>query len=256
MKLRAHAKVNLGLRVTGRRADGYHDIDTLMVSVDLHDVVEVGDGEPALVVTGPEAAGVPTDGTNLAARAASGARVRIAIEKNVPSGAGLGGASADAAAVLHALGRGDDVDAALALGADVPFCLTGGAACARGVGDLLEPRPVPSSLWLVLVVLPTRLVTADVYAEWDGGGPGEVAEVDVPGVGRVANDLTGPAFRLAPELAASAIALERRTGRPWFMTGSGTGLLLPAPDADAAGEIAHRVGGRVLRPIDRGIAVI
>ena len=75
-------------------------------------------------------------------------------------------------------------------------------------------------------------------------------------VDRVANDLTGPALRLAPELAALAIALERRTGRSWLMTGSGTGLLLPVPDADAAGELAHRVGGRVLRPVDRGIAVI
>src|SRR5439155_4042393 len=122
------------------------------------------DGEPGLVVAGPEEAGVPADETNLAARAASDARVRVTIEKNIPAGAGLGGASADAAAVLHAVGRARDVDAARALGADVPFCLTGGAARDRGVGDLLEPRPVPSVLWLVLVVPPTRLPTADVYA--------------------------------------------------------------------------------------------
>src|SRR5207245_10383121 len=133
--------------------------ESLTGGCDLPDVVWIGDGDPALVVTGPEGAGVPVDGTNLAARAASGARVRIAIEKDIPSGAGLGGASADAAAVLHALGRADDLDGARALGADVPFCLTGGAARARGVGDVLEPRPVPSVLWLVLVVPPTRLAT-------------------------------------------------------------------------------------------------
>lgn len=256
MKLAAHAKVNLGLRVTGRRPDGYHEIDSFFLSVDLHDTVEVDLAGEGLEVRGPEAEGVPADETNLAARAvvaASGRPARIVIHKHIPGGAGLGGGSADAAAVLHALGRGDDLGLGASLGADVPFCMTGGAARVRGVGEELTPAPVPEDLWLVLVVPAARLSTAEVYAEWDRAGSGEVDEVDVPGVGPVGNYLAGPALRLSPELAATAAALCRVSGRPWLLTGSGSGLLLPAPDGEEAGLLAARVGGRVLRPAPRGV---
>lgn len=255
MKLAAHAKVNLGLRVTGRRPDGYHEIDSYFLSVDLHDLVDVEPGDEGLEVWGPEATAVPVDDTNLVARAvaATGTQARIVVGKHIPTGAGLGGASADAAAALHGLGHGEDLEMGAGLGADVPFCMTGGAARVAGVGQRLSPAELPEDLWLVLVVPPARLSTAAVYAEWDRGGPGLVEEIEVPGVGRVGNELFGPAGRLAPSLGATAAALGRITGRPWLMTGSGSGLLLPAPDGDEAGALAARVRGRVLCPAPRGV---
>jgi 4-diphosphocytidyl-2-C-methyl-D-erythritol kinase len=256
MRWRAHAKVNLGLRVLDRRPDGYHDIESLLVSVDLHDVVTCRDGAAAVAVTGPEAEGVPEGAGNLAWRALGDAALYVAIEKHIPSGAGLGGASADAAAVLHARGLAGDLSLAAALGADVPFCVRGGAAQVAGIGDVLGAAPVPVDLSLVLVVPAVRLATAAVYAEWDAAGPGDAATVEVPGVGPVVNDLAEPAMRVEPALADTYLALERVTARPWLMTGSGSGLLLPLDDADEADAVARRVGGRVLQPVDRGVAPI
>lgn len=255
MKLAAHAKVNLGLRVVSRRSDGYHEIDSFFLSVDLHDLVEVDLGHHGLEVWGPEATAVPVDDTNLVMRAvaATGTQARIVIGKHIPTGAGLGGASADAAATLHGLGHRDDLAMGAALGADVPFCMTGGAARVGGAGERLSPAELPEDLWLVLVVPPARLSTAAVYAEWDRGGPGLVEEIEVPGVGRVGNELFGPAGRLAPSMGATAAALARITGRPWLMTGSGSGLLLPAADSEEAGSVAARVGGRILRPAPHGV---
>jgi 4-diphosphocytidyl-2-C-methyl-D-erythritol kinase len=258
MKLRAHAKVNLGLQVQRLRADGYHDIETVMVSVDLSDLVEVIPGSHAqeVSVVGPEARGVPADASNLALRAAGEDRVHLVIDKHIPFGAGLGGASADAAAVLHALGRGSDHGAAIALGADVAFCASGGAARVTGIGEVREAVSVPEELWIVLVVPVTRLSTSSVYSEWDRLGSSTAREVEVPGMGLVRNDLTGPAIRLAPELGATADALERVTGRPWLMTGSGSGLVLPLADVEEAARTAAQVNGRLLRPVPRGVEVL
>ncbi|GIU85113.1 MAG: hypothetical protein KatS3mg008_1888 [Acidimicrobiales bacterium] len=138
--LRAPAKLTVELRVTGVRGDGYHEIDAEMVTVDLADELVVVPGGRGLEVVGPHGAGTPKGAENLVSRALSlaGAEAWVHLDKRIPAGAGLGGGSADAAAVLRWAGIRDP-DAALVLGADVPFCLVGGRARVRGVGEVVEP---------------------------------------------------------------------------------------------------------------------
>ena len=180
--VRAPAKVNLSLRVLGRRKDGYHDLDSLMFAVSLYDTLTIT-ATPArhatvsCAVSGPER--VPGGAGNLAARAASAvmerlaapARVAIRLRKEVPFGAGLGGGSSDAAAVIRALpgllgrrlARRDALAIAAGLGADVPFFLACRPARATGIGDCLHVlRRVPAGA-LVIAVSPDRVDTAWAY---------------------------------------------------------------------------------------------
>lgn len=159
----APAKINLTLHVTGQRADGYHLLDSLVVFADVGDRLTI---EPAprmrLDVSGPFAVGVPSDDRNLAWRAAelAGVYARISLEKNLPHGAGIGGGSSDAAAVLRALGA----DAhAQALGADVPVCLLDTPQRMRGVGEIVVPVGGVPSLNMVLVNPGIHVPTSDVF---------------------------------------------------------------------------------------------
>lgn len=184
----APAKVNLGLRVVGRRPDGYHEIESLFVPLDLADTVTLEEGggaargEPQLILHG-EARGVPADGSNLALRAAraflesAGLRVglRIELEKRIPAAAGLGGGSSDAGAVLRGLsalhpGRLDAkalAELALRLGADVPFFLDPRPALVRGIGERIESVAGLPALCLVLLHPGLGLATARVYGGFD-----------------------------------------------------------------------------------------
>lgn len=180
--VRAPAKINLFLRVLGRRSDGYHDLHSLMCPVTLYDTLTVAIGGDGIRVSCPHPA-VPEDDTNLAARAAdlfinalaagdtALPGVRIHVEKHIPVGAGLGGGSSDAAAVLTTLNRqfGSPLStsALMALGrrigADVPFFIHGAPALATGIGDRLEPFPHLTP-WTALLVYPDAVVsTAWVY---------------------------------------------------------------------------------------------
>jgi 4-diphosphocytidyl-2-C-methyl-D-erythritol kinase len=165
----------------------------------------------SLEVVGPYAEGVPTDASNLAWRAADacGAKVAIRIHKGIPHGAGLAGGSADAAAVLVALGA--DVSTGARLGADVPFCMRGGAARVRGIGDVVEAVDEPSR---VVVVATPRFgcETAAVYRAWD----------DLRGPSSPPNDLEAAAFRVEPRLIAFKEAVERAAGRDVMLAGSGS----------------------------------
>lgn len=178
--VRTCAKVNLCLRVLGRRDDGFHEVQTVLHTVSLWDWVRLsplrGDGEVSIRVTGGD---VPADESNLCWRAAralaehvhpSGG-VAIELEKSIPTGAGLGGGSSDAAATLVGLARLWEVDLkpeemegiGASLGADVPFFLRGGCCLARGRGEKLEALPsVP--LWMVVVAPERRVPTAQAYA--------------------------------------------------------------------------------------------
>lgn len=209
MRELAPAKLTLSLRVTGVRADGYHELDAVMVAVsEPCDVVTV-ERAPAmsLSVTGPFARDVPTDATNLAWRAAAacGVSVAITIEKNIPAGGGLGGGSADAAAVLRLLGGTEELGATL--GADVPFCMRGGAARVQGVGDVVEPVNVEARS--IFIATPRFACdTAAVYRAWDElGGP----HADP-------NDLEPAALAVAPQLRAFKASL----GVPAVLAGSGS----------------------------------
>jgi 4-diphosphocytidyl-2-C-methyl-D-erythritol kinase len=231
VELMARAKLTLSLRITGTRADGFHELDAVMATaIEPHDIVTI---EPAarmsIEVGGPFARGVPADASNLAWRAAEacGAVLAIRIHKGIPPGAGLGGGSADAAAVLTALGG----DAAIGarLGADVPFCMLRGAARVRGIGELLEPvsmAPRP----IVIVTPRFACATAEVYRVWDElGGPH--AEP---------NDLEPAAFRLEPRLAEFKAALEAAAGAPATLAGSGSSFWVPGDDAN---RLRDRIDG-------------
>ena len=174
--LSAAAKVNLALEVLSKRADGYHEIATVMQTVDLSDRLTLEDADTSALLT--SAPGVPSDATNLALRAALVLReaagvdrgVKITLDKRIPVAAGLGGGSADAAAVLVGLNRLWGLrwpeprlaDVAVTLGMDVPFFLRGGAALATGRGDVLETL-VGGGLALVLVNPHFGSRTAEAY---------------------------------------------------------------------------------------------
>jgi 4-diphosphocytidyl-2-C-methyl-D-erythritol kinase len=225
--LAAPAKLTLTLRVTGVRPDGMHLIDAEMVTLDLGDelVLTVGAGvEPTLrvrdawssaAVRGPEDARmtVEADGSNLVTRAlaAVGRVASVDLLKRIPPGAGLGGGSADAAAVLRWAGVGD-LALAAELGADVPFCVVGGRARVRGIGERVEPLPFVART-LTLLTPEIGCSTPAVYAAWDRlGGP----------VGEHGNDLEPAALAVEPLLAAARDRLGELTGQQPRLAGSGS----------------------------------
>src|SRR5438093_9480835 len=174
--LNVAAKINLTLEVFGLRNDGYHEIVTVMQAVDLSDRLVLEDADVLELRT--TASDVPTDGTNLALRAAAALRdraavsrgARITLEKRIPVAAGLGGGSTDAAAVLVGLNRlwglrwsgARLAEVAVTLGMDVPFFLHGGAALGTGRGEQLEPLP-SCALALVLVNPRVAVSAAEIY---------------------------------------------------------------------------------------------
>lgn len=182
MKVRAYAKVNWSLEIVGRRADGYHRLVTLFQTISLADTLTLTltPGPITCRVSDPK---LPTDGRNLAVRAAVMLReairesrgVHLELEKRIPLGAGLGGGSSDAAAVLRALPRlwrcrvAEQTLHRLSqrLGADVPFFLKGGCCLAGGVGECLTPLPPHPTWWLVLVKPAFGLATQTVYGWLD-----------------------------------------------------------------------------------------
>lgn len=164
VRVLAPAKVNLALHVVGRRDHGFHLLDSLVVFAETGDWLEVRLADAMrLRVEGPTADGVPTDQRNLAWRAAEwvGQPADILIEKHLPHAAGIGGGSADAAAVIRALGgvsNGSEV-----LGADVPVCVHGRPARMRGIGEILEEVPTLPPLWIVLVNPGVEVPTGAVF---------------------------------------------------------------------------------------------
>ncbi|HEX9186185.1 MAG TPA: 4-(cytidine 5'-diphospho)-2-C-methyl-D-erythritol kinase [Vicinamibacteria bacterium] len=230
LRLRAFAKVNLGLEVLGLRDDGYHELRTLFQAIDLHDDVVLRP-RPRGVVVRCDHPQVPTDGTNLAARAAEALRahgrvaagVEIEIRKRIPVGGGLGGGSTDAAAVLLGLDRlwklglGPDGLHLLArrLGADVPYFLLGGTALGLSRGDEVYPLRRQIRGHVVLVDPGIHVSTARVFARVDAGLTPRLnsnsifcfvsRELEGPGAYRfLVNDLEEAALAEAPALREQA----------------------------------------------------
>jgi 4-diphosphocytidyl-2-C-methyl-D-erythritol kinase len=265
---RAFAKLTLSLRVLQRRVDGFHELDALTVSVSepYDDVaVELGGGRAndgvTLELSGPAAVGVDAGPENLAVRAAQAvldragdvardAGVRIALQKRIPAGAGLGGGSADAAAVLIALDRLLELDTPIAelasmgaaLGSDVPFCVRGGAHRMRGRGEIIEPATVPS-LYVLVAVPRFAIATPAVYRAWDDlDGPVSTREVPGPGgIAALTNDLESAAERVEPRLVGFRTRLERAAGAPAILAGSGSACAVLYDDAAAAAAARDRV---------------
>ena len=209
----APAKVTLSLRIIGVRSDGYHLIDADMTTVDLCDRVMLSDGEGLEVIEADSGLPVPSGNENLVYQALElvGMSAEVRIVKTIPAGAGLGGGSADAAAVLRWAGY-KDVSGAVTLGADVPFCLTGGRARVKGIGEIVEQRPF-EELSLTLLTPPLSCPTAEVYRRWD--------EMGQPS-GDNGNDLEPAAIDLVPELAQWRDALAEATGQRPRLAGSGS----------------------------------
>ncbi len=223
--LQAPAKLTLGLRITGVRADGFHLIDAEMVGLDLADTLTFSPGDGLEVEAAGSGLPVPATDDNLVRRAlaAVGRRARVHLLKRIPAGGGLGGGSADAAAVLRWAGV-TDLALAASLGADVPFCLAGGRARVRGVGEQLEPLAHRDATY-TLVVPPFGCSTPAVYRAWDDmGGPESPS----------GNDLEPAALRVEPRLAAWRDALGQATGEVPVLAGSGSTWFVPgahpAPD--------------------------
>jgi len=218
---RAYAKLTLTLRVVGVRRDGYHELDAEMVTVDLADEVMFSEGDALEIEDVSGGAEAVTAGPdNLVCRAlrAVGRRASVRLVKRIPAGGGLGGGSADAAAVLRWAGRGDDTGLAATLGADVPFCLRGGRARVRGVGEVVEPLPCAAGVAYTLVTPPVHVSTVAVYRAWDAlGGP----------TAEGTNDLEPAALQVAPVLARWRDELGSATGAVPSLAGSGSTWFVP-----------------------------
>jgi 4-diphosphocytidyl-2-C-methyl-D-erythritol kinase len=216
---RAPAKLNLELAVRGLLPDGFHEVETILQAIDLCDRLSIAPATSmTLLVTGFE---VPAGSANLVLRAAAevGLEAEFRLYKAIPPGAGLGGGSSDAAAVLRAGGggRADLAEIAARLGADVPFFLRGGRARAGGRGEVLEVlKPEPA--WYGLAWPGFEVSTAAVYRAWDevgGDGP---------------NHLFRAACSVAPRLAEFAAQL----GSGWRMTGSGSAFFIEVGSEERA----------------------
>jgi 4-diphosphocytidyl-2-C-methyl-D-erythritol kinase len=263
--LHASAKVNLVLEVLGKRDDGYHELVTVMQAVDLSDRITLEDGEE--LTLGGRAVGVPTDDRNLALRAARALReaagvdrgARITLDKRIPVAAGLGGGSADAAAVLVGLNRLWRLrwpiprleEVATGLGMDVPFFLRGGTALATGRGERIEPLR-GRALGLVLVNPRFAVSTAEMYARVtpEMYTDGRHAKTLCAGVGgrspaRVAanlyNGLQEPALAAYPPIGRIRAALLAAGALGALMSGSGPTVFGVARSFEHARQIRRRL---------------
>jgi 4-diphosphocytidyl-2-C-methyl-D-erythritol kinase len=264
---RAPAKINLFLRVTGRRSDGYHELDSIFLPIAIADRVRLemrSAAKPAQTFH-CDAAALAAPESNLAARAASAfmdeygvaAHVLIDLQKSIPVGAGLGGGSSDAGAVLRMMAAlcrvapDDDRLARLALrlGADVPYFLDPRPSRVRGIGERREPIATIPRLAMVLAVPPAEVPTAKVFAaltreQWSGPAP--AADIDRLLTGEITastavNDLFAPAARLYPEIGRLRTILQEAGALVAQMSGSGGAVFGIFPGQDEAEEAAGRV---------------
>ena len=259
---KAYAKINIGLDVLGRREDGYHELKMVMQTIDLCDDVllswEEGgtDREIRILCDTP---GVPCDRRNLAYRAAEAfisrcsekegrlfpGRLEIRLVKRIPAAAGLAGGSSDAAAVLRGLdrmlgtcfGEAELRRIALPLGADIPYCVSGGTALAEGIGEVLTPLPSLPDCSIVLVKPPFDCSTAEIYGTLhaDSLDPSDHPEMDRvvrairngsvrEAAEHMGNILELPALRMHPEIGTIRQALRRAGAAGASMSGSGSAV--------------------------------
>ena len=283
VRLKAYAKVNFALDVVGVRPDGYHELRTVMQSVSLADevAVERTDGGFELRVE-PENPGIGPREENTAYLAWKllcglyGAElpVRVTLRKNVPAGAGLGGGSSDAAAVLRGLdelfGLGLSAEelgaAAGRVGADVPFCLAGGTALAEGVGERLTPAPAPPDHRLLVVKPPRGADTGRVYRAYDEGPLRSENSADrvlgalrsgdlIALAGALGNDLAPFTKVELPEVAEIEKVLLEAGALGASVTGSGSAVYGVFRDEEDAGRARERVGVPfvgVYAPVSKG----
>lgn len=242
----AYAKINWSLRIIGKRADGYHDLETLFQSISLHDTLEFAESD-RLKLTCDDAT-IPVDERNLvlrAARAVGAMPVAIHLHKEIPAGGGLGGGSSDAAATLNALGQPPLEEIAVSLGSDVPFFLLGGTAYATGRGEILTAMPGVAPVPLLLLIPEVRVSTARAFGMLQRFSPPLGADryramIDddlLSHAEELVNDFEEPIFAILPVLRTLKMRLYD-AGAAWAaMSGSGStivGAFRSVADRDAA----------------------
>lgn len=267
--IQAPAKVNLYLEVLGKRSDGYHELETLMVAVSLYDTLEFKEDDSDQIHLSCDHPDLDCGPTNLIQRAArllqeeTGCRrgARLQLTKRIPMAAGLAGGSTDAAATLTGLnqlwGLGLERTELAALGArlgsDVPFFFALPAAWCTGRGEQIAPLTLGRELWFVLLCPPFGLSTAEVYRQVQVPAVPErgdavreaLASGDIATLGRrLHNRLQEAAQRLRPELAAYLALLAEQQPAGCLMSGSGSTLFALVEDAAAAQRLAHAVTRR------------
>ena len=269
----AHAKINWSLNILGVLSNGYHDLDMLMQPISLSDALTFAPAD-ALTLT---VNGAPGDANDLILKAARALReiaqtaesaprgARISLNKRIPARAGLGGGSADCAETLKALNQmwnlrlplGELIRIGAKIGADVPFCLTGGLARVSGIGEKIEPLSGAPRCALVLITPGGGLSTPDVFREWDSlpsqspaQSPARLARAIANGDWKAAqalsfNALEAPAIRLLPEIGAW-IQKFRDCGAQYVrMTGSGSTVFGVFDSLETAQRVAAQWEGAI-----------
>lgn len=261
MKLKAYAKLNLALDITGKRPDGYHELDTIMQSISLFDTITI---KKADIISIRMKDGAVPEKSNTAYKAAelfckhtgkSGAA--ISIDKKIPSMAGLGGSSADAAAVLIGLNKLFNTDlqhSTLAhmgkqIGADVPFCITGGTARAKGIGEKLQQLKLKKPLYFVVVKPHQGVSTVKAFGAYKPSSKISIESVifalqkgDIELFNKYSGNALGlAALSLAPDIMKAASAL-RPFGKA-FMSGSGSSMFCVFEKREQAEKAAQNING-------------
>lgn len=279
IRCRTNAKVNLFLRVVGRRRDGYHELETILHGIGLADDISItptSDGlvDVVMAVEGAAMDGLPALEQNtvyiaaqlLIERGAKNEGVRVDVTKRIPIGAGLGGGSGNSAGAIVMLAemwkmdldRAELLEIAALVGADVPYCIDGGTALATSRGEDLTSLPSPETMWFVLGISRPPLLTVRVYEAFDDLGYESEAQAapmtmaigagDVEGVASLLhNDLEAAAFGLRPDLVAKKEAMISAGALGSLMSGSGPTILGIARDEGHA----HAVAGAVEDRFDR-----
>lgn len=264
IRVRAFAKINLSLRVLGTRADGYHELRTVFQSIALHDTLVVRRVRGPFALTCSDGA-LACDRSNLVWRAAEAlwrsARRRgsphgasVHLVKRIPVQAGLGGGSSDAGAALRALARvwrADDQcvrEAAVRIGADVPFFLEGGTVLGLERGDVLFPLIDRPRLWVVVVVPPFGVSTSEAYRWWDEDQRTGLTVTRQSDSFR-GNDLQAAVVARHPEIGRIVRALTRAGADTAAMSGSGSAVFGLFPTRPSAERAARAIGSRAGRTL-------
>jgi 4-diphosphocytidyl-2-C-methyl-D-erythritol kinase len=266
---RAHAKINVFLRVLGRRGDGYHDIETVLLPLDLHDVITVTHGKRfEIEITGARAADLTEAGGDTLLRAAAEAfaratvtelpSVHVTLDKRIPVAAGMGGGSADAAALLRVLGRLHAVpmgrlrEIAAEVGSDVPGLVSGAASYASGRGEHVVPVHAQTTTWVVHPFA-FAVATPDAYRWWDDApvtGPDHGALIAALETGNdellgsaLYDDLQPGVVARHPEVVDAIDAFVEAGALGAVMTGSGPTVVALARHLSHADALAAAVPG-------------
>ena len=268
MELKALAKINLGLDVLGLRTDGYHTVRMIMQSIHLYDEVKIAKSIVPSVVVQTNLPYLPTNEKNIAYKAAVLLRdefqipegVRITIEKRIPVSAGLGGGSANAAAVLFGMNRLFDLRLSMeelmkrgiTLGADVPYCIMRGTVLAEGIGEILSPLPSLPKCFVLIVTPPVRVSTAKIYKALDAKSIRSHPDVDglIDALGR--GDLAGVATSMGNVLEQVTIPLHPEIDiiKQEILTSGGLGAMMSGSGPTVFGifdtkELAHQAKERI-----------